>query len=157
MFALAGWNPAPLWQAEAPPYGDSSETGAVHRPASHDRATAQQEVDKRYYARPSLVWSSPPRRGGYRGCLVLCQYSIMGFDVKVYGGKKVADRSAIIAFGSRSEPRRSGEATPLPKVDKALGIAFSSPGTPDTTPPTAILATFSTYWSVVPTTCAFSG
>jgi hypothetical protein len=49
----------------------------------------------------------------------------MGFDVKVHGGEKVADRSAIIALGSRSEPRRSGEATPIPKVDKALGSAFA--------------------------------
>ena len=54
--------------------------------------------------------------------------------VKVHGGKKVADRSAILALrakkvadrsailalGSQSEPRRSGEATPIPKVDKAL-------------------------------------
>jgi outer membrane protein insertion porin family len=40
--------------------------------------------------------------------------------VKVHGRKKVADRSAILAFGSQSEPRRSGEATPIPKVDKAL-------------------------------------
>jgi hypothetical protein len=52
--------------------------------------------------------------------LVLCQFLIMGFDVAVHGGEKVAARSAIIAFGSRSEPRRSGEATPIPKVAKAL-------------------------------------
>jgi hypothetical protein len=51
---------------------------------------------------------------------MLCQSLIMEFDVKVYGGKKVANRSAILAFGSRSEPRRSGEATLIPKVDKAL-------------------------------------
>jgi hypothetical protein len=33
---------------------------------------------------------------------------------------KVADRSAIIALGSRNEPRRSGMATRIAKVDKAL-------------------------------------
>jgi 4-amino-4-deoxy-L-arabinose transferase-like glycosyltransferase len=63
------------------------------------------------------------RGGGYvtpRDRLLLCQSLIMGFDVKVHGGENVADRSAILAFGSRSEPRRSGEATPIPKVDKAL-------------------------------------
>ena len=55
------------------------------------------------------------------GRLGLCQTLIRRFDVKVHSGKKVADRSAIMAFGSQSEPRRSGEATPVPKVDKALG------------------------------------
>jgi hypothetical protein len=51
----------------------------------------------------------------------------MGFDVKVHGGEKVADRSAIIAFGSRSKPRQSGEATPIPKVDEALAPLRTDP------------------------------
>ena len=71
--------------------------------------------------------------------LVLCQSLIKSFGVKVHGGKKVADRSAIyafgrfatiaahrsaiIAFGSWSEPRRSGEPIPTSKVDKVLACA----------------------------------
>ncbi len=50
---------------------------------------------------------------------VPCQPLILRFDVKVHGGEKVADRAAIIAFGSRSEQRRSGKTTHIPKVDKA--------------------------------------
>jgi hypothetical protein len=42
---------------------------------------------------------------------------------RAHVGEKVADRSVIIAFGARSEPRRSGEATPILKVDKALAAA----------------------------------
>ena len=58
----------------------------------------------------------------------------MGFDVKVHGGEKVADRSAIIAFGSRSEPRRSGEATSIPKVDEAVELGNEEEKTPSGLP-----------------------
>jgi hypothetical protein len=42
------------------------------------------------------------------------------FDVNIQSGKNVVDRSAILASGSPSaEPRQPGEATLIPKVDKA--------------------------------------
>jgi hypothetical protein len=54
------------------------------------------------------------------GRLALCRSSIMRFNGNIPGGKKVVDRSAILACGSPSaEPRQPGEATLIPKVDKA--------------------------------------
>jgi hypothetical protein len=51
---------------------------------------------------------------------VLCPTLITWFDGKAHGGEKVADRSAVTAFGSRSEPRRSGTKALILKVDTAL-------------------------------------
>jgi hypothetical protein len=52
--------------------------------------------------------------------LVLCQSLIMGFDVEVHGGENVADRSAIFAFGSQSEPRQSGDSPADATADASL-------------------------------------
>ena len=54
------------------------------------------------------------------GRLALCRTSMTRFDVNIQSGKNVVDRSAILASGSPSaEPRQPGEATLIPKVDKA--------------------------------------
>ena len=68
------------------------------------------------------------RRFRGRRVLVLCQFLIMGFDVKVHGGKKVADRSAILALGSRSEPRRSKVPSPPTREGRGEGnVRVKSP------------------------------
>ena len=47
--------------------------------------------------------------------------------MKANRGKTVADRSAIIAFGSPSEPRRTSIATSILSRDKALGSHERTP------------------------------
>ena len=50
--------------------------------------------------------------------LVLCHGLNLGFDGGFLVGKIVADRSTIIVFGSRSEPRLSSRATRILTLTK---------------------------------------
>jgi outer membrane protein assembly factor BamB len=113
------------WKLPVDGRGDLIKTGGQLIAAGRDAITAIALADGD--GQPAVAWSLPVEgevlrllAGNGKLIAVTRDGRIMAFGAKVHGGEKVADRSAIIAFGSRSEPRRSGEATPIPKVDKAL-------------------------------------